>query len=1101
MALVRAPQQPTTAPPMAEPRRPRGGPTLLSTTQAPQPLVAQMAGPPAVRMPVTTPPQRLATEVAPAPVPAQPRAAVEAERQESIGERFLWSLVEQFAPNVAPILRHGIVGWLIGQITDALSALVNSLAAPMLSLLGIEGTLTSHFAALIEWSIDAAAKLARGDCSSVAEAADKIGLVLDGIGSAIVRKWQDLSAKVRDLTTRLWEATGAPIWDLLKRIGGAVWEKIQAFGAWLWEETAEFRAEATRLATNGWTWLKNKLGIGEGEEGQNGLLQAVERLAREAWQWLKPRIEPIKKPLLVVGGVMLLLSPAGPIVAAGAGIYGLIAGIRWIRQHLQSPEGIVSQRGVLERTIIPGILRGVRSVTAALINAAAFVSAKLGQALSGLGELVTAVGASILQFATRIIQWISDHFGKLAQWADEKLTTFANWINTTLDRLAAYFAPLLNFLREVGHAIIDIYLLPVVVLGEVWKKIPDCIKEPVKNFLINQVLKRIRLFKQISELPALWTKIKATVLEIINKVFREGDLKGAALIVLKLVLNALNVPLELITGIFSKTALALDLILNDPIGFLGNLLLSMWQGFKQFLGAIGVHLLHGALDWLFGAVRDAGLHPPTSLTFSAIFTFVLEVLGITEEHVFELLADKIGQPLADKLHRAFNVLKGVWEWVTVLVEEGPQGLWTKLVERLDDLWTALLNGVVDWLIGNVTREAGKRIMAMLAGGPLGAILNGLISIYRAVRSFVRYFKQMLQVVDSVLDGLLDLAQGTIGPAAMLFESALTRVIPVIIGFLANQIGIGDLSDRIGNIVEVIREKVDRAIEWLIDQAINLGRAVLNALGLGEEPDTRTDEEKEADLNAAIDEVDDLLSPGDLLIEDVKERLPAIQTRYRLNSLKVVVDSEEETRETVHAEASINPEKKGPQFSIAGLLPDLKAIWSGLPKAAAKARRYFRDQVEEVGQEPALALFQNQIAQTSATHTHLFELRMARNLGPNIGRSPTVAYLVATQLDLGTLSFDGSSGSSDVFVSSNLLIAATSRKHAEGRAMARLARALDEVRQQNVGFRLEGGSAIVYVDKPVCGFCAGAFTSILTQYGIEITPVAPDRDDFSGEEED
>ena len=44
-----------------------------------------------------------------------------------------------------------------------------------------------------------------------------------------------------------------------------------------------------------------------------------------------------------------------------------------------------------------------------------------------------------------------------------------------------------------------------------------------------------------------------------------------------------------------------------------------------------------------------------------------------------------------------------------------------------------------------------------------------------------------------------------------------------IGFLAYLLGIDDVPDRIAEIIERVREVIDQALDWLIEQAVRLGR--------------------------------------------------------------------------------------------------------------------------------------------------------------------------------------------------------------------------------------------------------------------------------------
>ena len=56
-----------------------------------------------------------------------------------------------------------------------------------------------------------------------------------------------------------------PRGSLSRLYAGQQWEQLQKLGEWIWDKTAPVRERAA----SAWTWLKNKIGVGEGPEGQN----------------------------------------------------------------------------------------------------------------------------------------------------------------------------------------------------------------------------------------------------------------------------------------------------------------------------------------------------------------------------------------------------------------------------------------------------------------------------------------------------------------------------------------------------------------------------------------------------------------------------------------------------------------------------------------------------------------------------------------------------------------------------------------------------------------------------------------------------------------
>jgi hypothetical protein len=119
--------------------------------------------------------------------------------------------------------------------------------------------------------------------------------------------------------------------------------------------------------------------------------------------------------------------------------------------------------------------------------------------------------------------------------------------------------------------------------------------------------------------------------------------------------------------------------------------------------------------------------------------------------------------------------------------------------------------------------------------------------------------------------------------------------------------------------------VDKALDWLVDKAVTIGKAALNALGLGDkkEPDERTEEQKQADLDKGITEAKALQNTLKITEASIKKGLMAIKQKYRMTSLELVVDSIEDTKETIHIEGKINPSDSTPPTSIPKKDPEIK----------------------------------------------------------------------------------------------------------------------------------------------------------------------------------
>ena len=747
------------------------------------------------------------------------------EFTESVG----WRLLEEFAPELVPIIRQGPLEWLKERISNAVESVFNTLMSPVRALTGIASSLAGHFTNLITWIRGAAARIARGDCGVFTEAADKIQQVFEGLAAPVIDRIKHLSDRVKGFFSGLWERFGAPVWQFLQRIGGQAWERIQQFGRWIWEKAAPLR----RVLNSAWTWIKNKLGIGEGAEGQNGILQWLQGKAQYVWdQYIRPFYERYRRPILIVAGVLIMLSPAGSFIAIGAVIGGLAAGIRWIRRNLSTRDGVVRQRDVLRSTIIPGIINAVRGVSSFLLDKARFVAGKLTEVVSGLNEALGSVAGTILNFAVGILQWLVDRFRELVAWAIEGLMRLANWVANALERLVAFMQPVLEVLRSIARVIGNIMQLPMLLAGRVWNAIPACIRNPFIDFFIPLILRQIPFFSELAASPEAWRETRTQVMSLVRQVFRSHDLIGAMKTAFRLVVRVLRIPLDLMSQLLDKAATAWDAVLESPLRFIENSLKTILRGMGRFLRNILSHLWFGVQGWLLNAISESGVSPPSSWTdLRAVFGFVLDILGLSIDHVIELIDRRVpgaGRPL----RAAVRFLSGALEWLKIAIEEGPRGLWRNLVDRLGNLGAMVLESAVGWIMNRVIANVSVRLTALAASAGLSAVLEAVKAIYNAIQTAIEYMPRILGILVRAFDTVIQIARGVIDPAAQMVESGLRMAMPVAIGFLANYAGLGGIGGRIREIILDIRERVDNAILGLIDRAIATIRSVLNMIRRG-----------------------------------------------------------------------------------------------------------------------------------------------------------------------------------------------------------------------------------------------------------------------------
>lgn len=306
-------------------------------------------------------------------------------------------------------------------------------------------------------------------------------------------------------------------------------------------------------------------------------------------------------------------------------------------------------------------------------------------------------------------------------------------------------------------------------------------------------------------------------------------------IVVEVVLQIMNFPTDLIANIIAKAMQAFEMIKRNPVGFLKNLLSAIKKGFQQFFGNIGRHLLAGLQAWLMSELRDSGVRAPQDFSLRGIIGWVLELLGISMEKIWEKLAahPRIGPEKVARIRGMIDRLDGIWTFIKDVQQRGIAAIWEKIQEKLSSLWDTLLDAIKNWIMEQIVDRVTARLLSMLDPTGIMAAINAAIALYRAIQTFVRYLRQMLEIVNSFVEGVVEIASGNISTAANFLERSMARGVPIMIGFLANQVGLGGLGRRIGEMVGRVRALVDQALTWLVNKAVTMGMNLLDrVLSLG-----------------------------------------------------------------------------------------------------------------------------------------------------------------------------------------------------------------------------------------------------------------------------
>ncbi len=336
---------------------------------------------------------------------------------------------------------------------------------------------------------------------------------------------------------------------------------------------------------------------------------------------------------------------------------------------------------------------------------------------------------------------------------------------------------------------------------------------------------------------------------------------------------------DMLLGVLARAAAVIGKIIKNPIGFLGNLVDGVKLGLKNFIANIGTHLKKGLMGWLFGALEGAGITLPQTFDLKGILSLVLQVLGLTYANIRARAVNILGEPMVRRLEQVAEIFK-------VLVTEGPAGLWRFIKEKVGDIKSMVLDGIMNFVRDRIIVAGITWIVSLL--NPASAFIKACKAIYDIVMFFVNRGRQIMALVNAVLDSVAAIANGAIAGAAAAVESALAKAIPVAISFLASLLGLGGISQKIRSIIEKIQAPINRAIDWVITKAVSLVKTVGGMLGIGREDKAPKDVGKmgpEERKNAARANLEGKLARG-LRGEQLPREMARVKQQYNLTDVRL-----------------------------------------------------------------------------------------------------------------------------------------------------------------------------------------------------------------------
>lgn len=291
-------------------------------------------------------------------------------------------------------------------------------------------------------------------------------------------------------------------------------------------------------------------------------------------------------------------------------------------------------------------------------------------------------------------------------------------------------------------------------------------------------------------------------------------------------LRLVGIPPSAFWALIERISQVISDIADDPENFINNLVAGVKQGFQQFFDNFGTHVLHGFWDWLFSGL-ETPIPMPRDFSAGSLFSFALQLMGITWPRIREILVRHIGPT-------AVEVIEAAWQLISVLIERGPAGIVELIKEQLtpENIVGMILEAAVNYLVETLIQQVIVRVIGML--NPVGAIAQAIDLIYQVCSWIFRNAARIFRFVEAVVNGMADVIAGNVGGLATKVEQALASLIPPVIDFLAGLLHLGGLPGEVAEVITRLQTMVYGILDRVIGFLAERGRALLARMGIGGE---------------------------------------------------------------------------------------------------------------------------------------------------------------------------------------------------------------------------------------------------------------------------
>lgn len=240
---------------------------------------------------------------------------------------------------------------------------------------------------------------------------------------------------------------------------------------------------------------------------------------------------------------------------------------------------------------------------------------------------------------------------------------------------------------------------------------------------------------------------------------------------------------------------------------------------------------------LTGSLDDVEI--PDEFNLLGVLDLARQILGLTWDYLKSKITDLIGEE---------NMQRLLWvkDQIRTFIDEGWSGFFDQIKDRLSGIRDELFDQIREFVVVRVLTRAVTRLASMLS--PVGAVIQLVMTVWDFFQAVREQLSNIFEVVESVFQSLDDIVNGVLDSAKQKVKTTLDNLLPVAIGVVARFLGLGGIPKRIREFVDSLRERIDNAIDALIERI----RGLFTGDDDGEEPQEADEDNHQMYIREAVD---------------------------------------------------------------------------------------------------------------------------------------------------------------------------------------------------------------------------------------------------------